>query len=116
MITIETVEQALMDAGFVPATQRPGIVYGGFKITPVTNGDTLVTYVFATGAERFSGEVRRDTVSAYISRMERELSRKGFKVTMFQPDSGADFWLRVLPEEAPGAPVDGYSFNQGERL
>jgi hypothetical protein len=96
MITVDQIEQALMDAGFLPTTQRPGIVYGGFKITPEDNGDTKIVHVPGefTGM-RLDTTERRETVGRCISQMERELSRKGFRVTMFQPDEGADFWLKV---------------------
>jgi hypothetical protein len=101
MITVETVEQALMDAGFAPTTHRPGIVYGGFKVTPEDDGVIKVTHVMGeyTGMRTTPIAHRRKNVGSAVSRMERELSRKGFKVTMFQPDEGTGFWLRVRPKD-----------------
>jgi hypothetical protein len=106
-------EQALMNLGFLPVTRNNGITYGGFEVTREDNGDSRIVYVLATGADRFSTEVRRATVGSYISRMERELSRKGWKVTMFEPDTGTDFWLRVQAEDTayqlPGETEEAYT-------
>jgi hypothetical protein len=44
--------------------------------------------------------------------MEKALSRKGWKVTLFEPTEGADFWLKVTSEDAeyqlPGETEDDY--------
>jgi hypothetical protein len=97
MIATEQVEQALMDAGFVPFMRDGGIVYGGFQVTSEDNGGTKITYVLATGTERISLQVRRDTVGAYFQRMERALSRAGYTVIMFEPDEGTDYRLTIAP-------------------
>jgi hypothetical protein len=93
------------------------VVYGGFEVSREGNGDSKIVYVLATGAERFSLQVRRATVGSRMARMERELSRKGWKVTMFQPDTGDGFWLKVAAEDAdyqlPGETEEEY-FNRME--
>jgi hypothetical protein len=105
-------EQALMNLGFLPVTRNNGHTYGGFEVTREDNGDSKIVYVLATGTDSIPAPVRRTTVGAYISRMERELSRKGWKVTMFEPTEGADFWLKVTAEDAayqlPGETEEAY--------
>lgn len=104
--------QALLNLGFLPVTRRSGITYGGFQVTREDNGDSTIVYVLATGADRLPVSVRRATVGSYINRMERELSRKGWKVTMFRPDDGIGFFLTVAAEDAdyqlPGETEDDY--------
>lgn len=107
-------EQALMNAGFAPHVkhpERPALVYGGFKVTPEDNGDSKITYVLGgyVGAPQ---RENRKTVGEQISLMEAALSRQGWKVTMFEPEEGSDFSLRVIAEDAayqlPGETEEAY--------
>lgn len=106
-------EQALLDAGFVPTHQTPGITYGGFQVTMEDNGDSKVVHVPGefTGAP-VNTTHRRKMAGSAIRRMERELSRQGWKVTMFEPTEGSGFWLRVQAEDAayqlPGETEEAY--------
>jgi hypothetical protein len=101
MIPTEQVEQTLMDAGFVPFTQRGQIGYGGFQVV-LEDGKTVVTH-----APGFIGAMppelsrdliaSRETVARQIDRMERALSRAGYTVIMFVPDEGLDYRLTIAP-------------------
>lgn len=96
---VTSVEQALMDAGFLASVKRPGVVYGGFQAVLEDSGDVRVTHAVGeyTGSPVEDGEHRRRLVGSAVSRMERELSRKGWLVTMFEPVEGDGFWLLVRP-------------------
>lgn len=99
MIDAEQVEQALMDAGFVPFTQRGEIGYGGYQIA-TENGDTVVTHVPGFIGEP-KPELSREVISIQISAMERALSRP-YKVIQFIPYEGIGYRLTVLPKNPCG--------------
>lgn len=106
-------EQALFDLGYVPAyTGTTGHTYGGFKVTEEENGDSKIVYVLSTGTDRLAIEARRSTVRSHMRNMERDLSRKGWKVTSFEPDTDLEFWLKVKAEDAeyqlPGETEEAY--------
>jgi flavodoxin len=103
-----------MNAGFAPHyknPERPALVYGGFKVTREDNGDSKIVYVLG-GYVGAPERENRKTVCEQMRLMEKALSRKGWKVTLFEPTEGADFWLKVTSEDAeyqlPGETEDDY--------
>jgi hypothetical protein len=94
--TSEKIDNDLRNAGYLPAVTISGRTYGGFRIIPQVNGDTLVEYTIGNVVPQPPEDTHRDIVGVRIHRMEWLLSRKGHKVTVFEPETGTGFWLKIV--------------------